>query len=1174
MKLLKLLVLFFSIPALSGASLPTSTDALPPASAAWLKAHPVVVAATYAEGYPPFEIVRDGRVEGLAADYLRKLTEQLGVAVRFQVFPDWPSAMAAARNGEVDVLMDVAPTPDRNGKLLIGAPYYQASPVLAIRREESGIAHFGDLHDRRVATQTGHAEDDMLQRYVPDAVITHEATLASAMKELADGGVDAVLGDPRALDATMGAAGLRERLRLGPTAPLPITTLSFAVATERGRAPLLTALDHALNRLDPMDHARLRRAWTNDGPGHFSEDLDIPLSADERAWLATLPPLRIGIDPTAAPLTLIDREGRAEGMAIDYLRDVVHALGLRTETVPTANWDETLRRAISGEIDLLPAASPRNSALGRQFDFTSPYTTFPVMIVTREDATTVASTDDLAGRKVAANLARPAVAQAAATIAAGETISVGSTQEGLQAVLSGRADAFIGDIASTEYLLRRDYAARLKMTAQTGVHDDLSMAVQRRYAPLLPLIDRVLARMPDRRAEAIRNTWLRSEYTWGGSWREIGRKMGPIGLFALLLFLAMAHAHLSLRRETRRRRRTEEQLADVTRNIPAVVYRYLYHEDGRIEFTYLGGNPEPIFGVGAEIFLNDERSAFARIDRRDQGPLEALIARAAVTLTPVHTEIRIRDSDPLRWIASHAIPRRIGHRVEFTSYWIDVSEQHRQSTQLAAAKEAAEQATQAKSQFLAAMSHEIRTPMHGVIGMLEMLRDTPLSDEQRRLLGTAEDSAEALLQILDDVLDFSRIEAGRLVIEPTPVDLRTLTSGIVDLFAWQAERKSLRLACHVDERVAAVHVVDGVRLRQVLLNLVSNAIKFTPDGGVDIDIVVLDEKAGHQRLQVIVADTGIGIAASDIARLFAPFIQAESSITRRFGGSGLGLAISRRLVELLGGAIDLESRSGEGTRVIVTLELPLSDDAPNTLAIAPAPATTRILDVLVAEDHPTNRELVRTQLQRLGHRHRVVANGEEALALVGSESFDVLLTDLHMPGIDGYVLTHALRETGNPLYIVAMTANAMEDEHERCLAAGMDDFLAKPVRVDTLRRALDRCPTKDDPVPWDNASLMETFGSLDVLTSLVDRFVCATHDDLAKAEHLTDAMAMAATIHRIVGGMRIFGTSPEASLGEELERKLRGDDHAAAMARVPTYLASVAHWTERLHRARERLAVM
>lgn len=286
------------------------------------------------------------------------------------------------------------------------------------------------------------------------------------------------------------------------------------------------------------------------------------------------------------------------------------------------------------------------------------------------------------------------------------------------------------------------------------------------------------------------------------SWREVARKAGPAGAAVLGLLLLVSYAYVRLRRETQRRERTEEQLADVTRNMPAVVYRFRFYDDGRIAFIYVGGNPEPMFGVPADTFLHDERRAFARIDARDQAGLMTEVIRAAASMTPIHAEMRMRDIVPERWIASHAVPRRVSRAVEFTGYWIDISEQRLQSVHLAAAKEAAESATRAKSQFLATMSHEIRTPMHGLIGMLEMLRSTPLDAAQRQWLGTAETSAEALLQILDDVLDFSRIEAGKLVIEKGPIDLRELVVSAVELFAWQADRKGLLIEHRIDRRLA------------------------------------------------------------------------------------------------------------------------------------------------------------------------------------------------------------------------------------------------------------------------------------------------------------------------------------------------------------------------------------
>lgn len=899
---------------------------------------------------------------------------------------------------------------------------------------------------------------------------------------------------------------------------------------------------------------------------------ELALSATERAWLAQLPVLRIGIDPTAAPVSQIGRDGNAEGLAIDYLREATRVLGLRTETVTTADWNDTVQRAVAGEIDLLPAASASNLELGRHFDFTAPYLELPVMIVTRENAFLVTGPENLNGHRIAANLAQGAVAAAVAPMSSVEVVPVSATAEGLSAVATGKVDAYVGDIATAEVLIRRDYPAQLKMAAPSGERAGISMALNRRFAPLLPLLNRLLVQMPERRSQTIRNTWLRSDYTWGGSWREIARKVGPAGAVVMALLLLVSHAYLRLRRETRRRERSEEQLADVTRSMPAVFYRFLYRDDGRIDFVYVGGNPEPIFGVSSDTFLHDERSAFARIDGRDQAGVMDEVVRAATSLTPIHAEMRIRDVSPECWVASHAVPRRLDDAVEFTGYWIDVSERRQQSAQLAAAKEAAESATRAKSEFLATMSHEIRTPMHGVVGMLEMLGSTTLQPSQRRLLGTAEMSAGALLQILDDVLDFSRIEAGQLAVEHTPVDLRELTAAVVELFTWQADGKGLSIELRIDERLARHVLTDGARLRQILLNLLSNAIKFTAYGKVTVVVDVVGVSTDRQPIRITVADTGMGVAPDDMARLFAPFTQAESSTTRRFGGSGLGLAISRRLVDLLGGNIAMTSEPGVGTRVTITMDLPVvagevQDALPGT---TPPVHTDMPLHVLVAEDNPTNRELIAAQLERLGHRYTIVDDGDQALLKATGRAFDVLLTDLQMPRRDGYALARALRDDGATLHIIAMTANAMPEVEEHCLASGMDGLVTKPVRLDALREALATVAVED--TVWNLEALREDFGNLALLPAIVSRFAATMQDDLAGAARLRSADEAAAWSHRISGGLSVFGSSRTATMLERFERQLRGDDAAAALHRLPGVVAALQAHVAKLVRAAQDLA--
>ncbi|WP_053057137.1 ATP-binding protein [Luteibacter rhizovicinus] len=880
-----------------------------------------------------------------------------------------------------------------------------------------------------------------------------------------------------------------------------------------------------------------------------------------------LPVLRIGIDPSAAPLSQVGRNGEAEGLAIDYLREATRVLGLRVETVTTSDWHDAVAHAAAGEIDLLPAASASNITLARRFGFTASYLDLPVVIVTREHSFLVTGPADLDGRRIAANLAQGAVAAAVAPMSSVDIMPVSSTAEGLSAVASGKVDAYVGDIATAEVLIRRDYPARLRIAAPTGEQASLSMAVDRRFAPLLPLLDRVLTQLPERRRQTIRNTWLRSDYTWDGSWREVARKVGPAGAAVLALLLLVSHAYLRLRRETRRREETEAQLADVTRHMPAVVYRFLYHPDGRIVFIYVGGNPEPIFDVSTDTFLHDERRAFARIDARDQPGLMAEVTRAATSLTPIHAEMRIHDVVPERWVASHAVPRHIGDAVEFTGYWIDVSERRRQSSQLAAAKETAESATRAKSQFLATMSHEIRTPMHGVIGMLEMLGTTSLDATQQRLLGTAESSAGALLQILDDVLDFSRIEAGQLTVIPGPVDLRELTAAVIDLFTWQADSKGLSIECNIDRHLARHVVTDGARLRQVLLNLVSNAIKFTTQGKIVVTVEATGHTPGHQQVRIIVADTGIGVAPDEMARLFAPFSQAESSAAGRPAGSGLGLAISRRLVALLGGQVAMASESGVGTRATVELVLAVVP-CDNTDAPTARPQTSCVpmpLNVLVAEDHATNRELVAAQLERLGHRHTIVDDGEQAWQAATSQAFDVLLTDLQMPRRDGYALARALREKHATMHIIAMTANAMPEDRQRCLASGMDGFLAKPVRLAALRDVLGTVRT--GATVWDLDALREDFGSLATLPAMVNRFAATMREDLAAAAALRSVEDIAAWSHRINGGLRVFGPSGAATMLEHFEAGLTSHDADAARGRLPGIVAALRVHVDRLVRA-------
>jgi len=633
------------------------------------------------------------------------------------------------------------------------------------------------------------------------------------------------------------------------------------------------------------------------------------------------------------------------------------------------------------------------------------------------------------------------------------------------------------------------------------------------------------------------------------------------------------------------------------------------------------------------VFLKDRDGHFLRFNKRfeefTQRTREEILGRTIEHFASPRWAEATRAEDDLAWSSGRMVtserrlmsfdpPRDVlvsrsvinsGGRSYMLGYFIDISEQRAARDAMQRAVESAEAASRAKSEFLANMSHEVRTPMNGILGMTELVLESDLTPEQRADIGLVRASADALLAIVNDILDFSKIEAGKLDIEDVPFDLRQMVEDSVRVMALRARQKGLALRCELAAQLPRNVKGDPGRLRQVLINLIGNAIKFTAEGGVTVAVALGREDGERCDITFSVADTGIGIPPEKQKLIFEAFAQVDGSTTREYGGTGLGLTICRRLVILMQGQIGVRSAAGQGSVFSFTVPLrhtglapaaplpPLSSLAPaRGLAMAEGDAAVAVdapmpaargadlrsgrdrrrdlaaagrpgypaegrdgsLRVLLAEDNPVNQRLALRLLEKLGHRATLVDSGLAALEYATHASYDAVLMDVQMPGLDGLSATRHIRvweqareQNGERarLPIIAMTARAMAGDRERCLEAGVDAYLSKPISLARLREALARCaPGPGEQVLDWPGSLLRLDGDQDLLRELAALFVRDGPQlwrDVLRALAARDEQGAQRALHSLKGVLVNFGAARAIAAAEQLRA---GADGAAVAA--------------------------
>lgn len=784
----------------------------------------------------------------------------------------------------------------------------------------------------------------------------------------------------------------------------------------------------------------------------------LALSPEDQAWIKNNPNILIGVDPGWPPFEFIDKTNGYSGIAADFLKLIGQRTGLNFSVQENATWVDVLNSARDSNLHLLPAIAA--TADRRTYlDFLPPHMTYPMVILTRKDSPFISHLDDLDNKTVLVvdgYLSSELLAQHHPDINLSPKKTI---VEALDSLSSGEADALIDNLATITHSVTLKGYGNLRISGTTPYEFALGLATTKNQPELYRILSRALNTISEEEKSEIRNRWIQLEVAQGFDIRPALY----IGLAAIIFVASMLFWNRRLAREIKQRQTSEKELQDSEKR-----FRHLFIDNKAVQLIIDPKTGQLIdFNKAAVDFYGYSREEFltrsiSQINTLSSEQVKQEMAKA-VDENRSHFFFRHRlASGEIRDVEVHSGPIEWDGRTLLYSIVHDITDRVKAEKALISAKAEAEQAAQIKSEFLANMSHEIRTPMNTVIGMSELLQETPLNAEQMEMLGIVHNSGQTLIGIINDILDFSKLEADKMSTELMYFELLPFIDELTENFVVAASEKDLALTTVFEPDLDISVCGDPARIRQILINLISNAMKFTHQGSISVKVSKKD--CGEQRASFIfeVEDTGIGIKSDIIPTLFDSFTQAEQSTTREYGGTGLGLAISKKLAHLLDGDITVTSEldSGSNFKLIVPMDFkPLSKTQlqQRTQSINTENARPKFdAIVLVAEDVKPNQLLIEKMLAKFGIDCYFANNGQQAIDMARSMHISLILMDCQMPVIDGYGATREIRKLGIETPIIALTADTTQRAREMASDCGMNEVLYKPVNISMLGEVLSR----------------------------------------------------------------------------------------------------------------------
>jgi two-component system sensor histidine kinase EvgS len=1097
--------------------------------------------------YEPVDITSDrNRYQGISADYLSLVSAKLSVPVQVVGFAKREQAVAALLDGSLDILTSANGYERGLKGLAFTQEYMPDRAVVVGRGDDSSLSP--SLKGKRVVVLDGYADADSLHKAYPQSTIILAPTLYSALEALSQGDVDAFIGNEvivRSYNSLRPYLGLQIKFD-GSLAPV-----GFAFATRHSDARLLTLMNRALTSLDESVAREVLGRWTI-GLGADLLRQRISFSAIEQRWIRRHPQVIVATSQQP-PYVYQDVNGSWVGLNVDVLNRISRMSGLQFVYKPMASTQETLDTLRSGGADMNTTLA-ENAERKQLLDFTYAFGGNSWVFVVPEDDSQNITLQALSG-KVLALPARHALEDSIRTEYPQITIrSVKTYDDARRLVESGEAAATIQSQAAA-WLYP---PGKLKVARSVeGRWTPDRFSVVNTQPELLGILNKALEEFPVAEMRAIRMKWLGATIAQPSIWQRIPPWVYWAIAVALLLALVSFAWSSRLKYQIRQRLRAEEQLNDqlaFKRALLDGIPNPIYVRDLQGRLISCNRSYEDSFGISFEQMNGRRLIDVELIPKASAEQLHGDYLKLLQTQQPVFAdrsmELFGKPIEAYQWTVPFY--RADGQLQGLLGGWIDITERKQLEEQLKQAQQRAESANQAKTMFLSNMSHDIRTPMSAIIGLLELEREQAIRRGERPSQGLelARRAASDLVALIGESLDLAKIEAGSLQLSPVATSLRAFFEQTCQLFEAQACAAGTTLTLEIAEQVQDAYALDPQRLRQVLHNLIGNALKFTVGGKVSVRVTLNTIETHPQGLSICVEDTGAGMSAEQQRGLFQRFAQADVATAATFGGSGLGLSISKQLVELMGGHIGLVSDVGQGTRVTVDIPL-IAVAAPVAETVEPlSPGIAEHpMRVLVVDDVAANRMVLTQQLEFLGHTVVSAESGEQALALWHAADFAAVFTDCNMPGMTGHALAQAIREAEaceqrHPGLIIGCTANAMLDEGTRCQQAGMDGLLVKPVSLAQLAVTLEG--VKERPVVDADFDIQALYRMTQANEEQLQRMLVALRENLLDEHRGIDAAvsaqgwkALAASIHRLKGVACLIDAVPLAKACNRLESSVR-----------------------------------